>query len=174
MRCSFPANTLIFLIFFSRLANEGLPSIDYMIGECRRLDICKDDLIVLLQNTDPTKPPLLTELTERTREAVQKLGAGSCVLKCIDGDLTITLVGWRGTSSLRAYTDTNDTVHMLRLLGADLSKYDVNKFAKKLEAENTAAAAAAAVGKEQDVAEGEVNVDEEMSVVEGVDAATVE
>lgn len=50
-------------------------------------------------------------------------GAGSCVLNCIDGDLSITLVGWRGTASLRAYTDANDTVHMLRLLGADLSKY---------------------------------------------------
>lgn len=59
-------------------------------------------------------------------------GAGSCVLKCSDDNLTITLVGWRGTSSLRAYTDTNDTVHMLRLLGADLSKYGKFEFNFKI------------------------------------------
>lgn len=82
---------------------------------------------------------------------------------------------------------------MLRLLGADLSKYgivsqaferiikysgqltvflfclDVNKFAKKLEAENAAAAS-----KEEEAADGEdVTVDEAMSVVED-DAVTVE
>lgn len=84
------------------------------------------------------------------------------MLKCIDGDLTITLVGWRGTSSLRAYTDTNDTVHMLRLLGADLSKYDVNKFAKKLEAENAAAAIKA---DQEDTADGD---DVKMSIVQDV------
>lgn len=106
-----------------RLANEGLPSVDHLIGPVRRMNICKADLIVLLQNNDPTKPPLLAELSEETQKGVEQLGAGSCVLKCVDDDLTITLVGWRGTSSLRAYTDTNDTVHMLRLLGADLSKY---------------------------------------------------
>lgn len=49
--------------------------------------------------------------------------AGSCVLKYSDEKLTISLVGWRGQTSLRAYTDANDTFHMLRLLGADLSKY---------------------------------------------------
>lgn len=111
MRCSY------------RLANEGLPSINHLMGSVRRVDICKADLIVLLQNNTPTAPPLLEQLTQATQTAVADLGAGSCVLKCVDEQLTITLVGWRGTLSLRAYTDQNDTVHMLRLLGADLSKY---------------------------------------------------
>ncbi|KAJ6649119.1 tRNA (cytosine(34)-C(5))-methyltransferase [Pseudolycoriella hygida] len=106
-----------------RLANEGLPNINFMIGECRRLNICKDDLIILLNNTDPTKPPPLATLTEETQENVKSLGAGSCVLKYSDDKLTVSLVGWRGQTSLRAYVDTNDTVHILRLLGADLSKY---------------------------------------------------
>lgn len=56
-----------------RLANEGLPSINYMIGNGRRLDIEKSDLIILLQNTDPTKPPLLPSLTEVTRNRVKEL-----------------------------------------------------------------------------------------------------
>lgn len=50
---------------------------------------------------------------------------GSCVLEYKDSesDLKLTLVGWRGVHSLRAYTATPDTVHYLRLLGADTTKY---------------------------------------------------
>ncbi len=119
-----------------------------MIGQCRRFNITKEDLIILLNNTDPTKPPPLPTLSVDTQEYVKELGmfdvdlrfdskfyllrwwfslnytaAGSCVLKYSDEKLTISLVGWRGQTSLRAYTDANDTFHMLRLLGADLSKY---------------------------------------------------
>lgn len=117
-----------------------------MIGQCRRLNITRDDLIALLNNTDPTKPPPLHTLSTETQEKVKDLGmfddayylfqlkltqksisislaAGSCVLKYSDEKLTISLVGWRGQTSLRAYTDTSDTCHMLRLLGADVSKY---------------------------------------------------
>lgn len=32
-------------------------------------------------------------------------------------------MGWRGTSSLRAYVDSSETLHILRLLGADISKF---------------------------------------------------
>lgn len=111
MRCAF------------RLANEGLGSINHLIGTERRVNIIKDDLILLLNNTIPTKPPMLNTLSQNTQDQVKGLTPGSCVLKYSDDKLTISLVGWRGTESLRAYTDANDTVHMLRLLGADLSKY---------------------------------------------------
>lgn len=120
-----------------------------MIGQCRRVNICKEDLIALLNNTDPTKPPPLPTLSLETQENVKDLGmsfkvlmifltkeqkkksiysslrsaGGSCVLRYSDEKLTISLVGWRGQTSLRAYTDASDTCHMLRLLGADLSKY---------------------------------------------------
>lgn len=60
--------------FSYRLANEGLPNINYMIGQCRRLNICKEDLIALLNNTDPTKPPPLTTLSTETQEHVKDLG----------------------------------------------------------------------------------------------------
>lgn len=50
-------------------------------------------------------------------------GIGSCILKYEDGHFTLFLVGWRGSSSLRAYVDSNETVHVLRLLGADISKF---------------------------------------------------
>ena len=47
--------------------------------------------------------------------------------------LKLKLVGWKGTKSLRAYTDLNDTLHMLRLLNADTSKLEKNKFKSEEE-----------------------------------------
>lgn len=114
-----------------RLANEGLGSISQLIGEKRRVHVSKEDLITLLQNTDPTNPPKLEILSEQTVNNVTNVAAGSCLLVYNDeSEFTLILVGWRGTNTLRAYTDINDSVHMLRLLGADVSKYDVNKFKK--------------------------------------------
>lgn len=63
----------------------------------------------------------------------------------MDEAFTLHVVGWRGTSSLRAYVDKDETVHILRLLGADLSKFEVNKYEKAKEA--AAAAAALAAGE---------------------------
>lgn len=45
-----------------------------MIGQCRRINISKDDLITLLNNTDPTKPPPLPTLSAETQENVKDLG----------------------------------------------------------------------------------------------------
>ena len=45
-----------------------------------------------------------------------------------DDSVTIQLVGWKGNKSLRAYVAKNDRIHYLRLLGADTSKYEKNKF----------------------------------------------
>lgn len=106
-----------------RLAQEGLPTTNDFIGEGRRIHLEKNDLIVLLQSTNPTKPPAHNELSEATQARIENVTGGSCVLHYDDDKLSLTLVGWRGTHSLRAYIDTNETIHMLRLLGADLSKY---------------------------------------------------
>lgn len=122
MRCEF------------RLANEGLSSIQSLIGQNRRVHVTKEDLITLLQNVDPLHPPQLDIMSEGVQQRVADIAAGSCLLIYNDeSDFELVLVGWRGTKTLRAYTDTNDSVHMLRLLGADLSKYDISKFNKKEE-----------------------------------------
>lgn len=118
-----------------RLANEGLTSVSTMIGGERRVQINKDDLVVLLNTTVPTESPKLTTLSEELQTRVKDLSAGSCVLVHEADNFTLHLVGWRGTTTMRAYTDLNDSVHMLRMLGADVSKFDVNKF-KKAAAEN--------------------------------------
>ncbi|XP_055842967.1 tRNA (cytosine(34)-C(5))-methyltransferase [Episyrphus balteatus] len=115
-----------------RLAQEGLQTSNAFIGESRRIEVSKEDFILLLQCTDPTKPPSTTELSEDTQKRAKELGVGSCILKYVDKRFTLFVVGWRGSSSLRAYVDVNETVHILRLLGADLSKFEKNKF-KKVE-----------------------------------------
>lgn len=53
---------------------------------------------------------------------------GSCVLIYKEdnpnGDpFILHISGWRGTSSLRSYMSQHSTVHFLRLLGGDVSKY---------------------------------------------------
>ncbi|KAI5641301.1 16S rRNA methyltransferase rsmB/F domain-containing protein [Phthorimaea operculella] len=116
-----------------RLSQEGLQSILPYIGAGRRVRILKEDLITVLQNDNPNNPPDIKMFSEHTQNLVKDLATGSCVLEFKDPDLELTLVGWRGVHSLRAYTASSDTVHYLRLLGADCSKYDVNKFKKAPE-----------------------------------------
>lgn len=106
-----------------RLAQEGLGGLKGFIGPDRRAVLQKEDLVKLLQCDDPTKPPEIASLTEKTQLRIRELSHGSCVLQYNDDKLSLTLVGWRGTHSLRAYVDSNETVHVLRLLGADISKY---------------------------------------------------
>lgn len=140
-----------------RLAQEGLPSVIGFLGKERQLFISKEDLIRLLSNNDPTRPPEISTLSEATQMSVQMLGPGSCVLQYHDDDLQLDIVGWRGTKSLRAYVDQHDTVHMLRLLGADVSKYEKNKFVAKKEAEASKEAS-------NDEAEDDVKDDTEAEV----------
>ncbi|XP_030568821.1 tRNA (cytosine(34)-C(5))-methyltransferase [Drosophila novamexicana] len=143
-----------------RLAQEGLQTSNAFIGNSRRIQVERDDLVLLLNCTDPTKPPSTLELKPETQQRCKELGIGSCVLKYVDEAFTLFIVGWRGTSSLRAYVDRDETVHILRLLGADLSKFEVNKYEKAKEAAAAAAAAAAA----GDVAEQKVELELQESV----------
>uniref|UniRef100_A0A182MM40 tRNA (cytosine(34)-C(5))-methyltransferase n=1 Tax=Anopheles culicifacies TaxID=139723 RepID=A0A182MM40_9DIPT len=118
-----------------RLASEGLSSVNPFVGSQRRVMVQKKDLIQLLSCTDPTKPPELTSLSTETQQNLQNVASGSCVLECMVDDVKLITVGWKGAMSLRAYVDQYDTMHMLRLLGGDLSKFEKNKFQDKRAAE---------------------------------------
>lgn len=77
-------------------------------------------------------------LSEQVNERMKDIAAGSCLLVYKDeSDFTIKAVGWKGVKSLRVYIDLNDSIHLLRLLGADVSKFEVNKFQKKSDEDNT-------------------------------------
>lgn len=60
---------------------------------------------------------------------VRFVAPGSCLLvyredkENTETTLTLNISGWRGTSSLRCYMSQFSTVHLLRLLGEDVSKY---------------------------------------------------
>lgn len=117
-----------------RIANEGLEFISHLIGERRRIAVTKTDLIVLLETCGPKDPPELEVLSEGTRKRMDELESGSCLLVFKDDDgFALNVAGWKGQKSLRAYVDSHDSVHMLRLLGADVTKFETNKFTKKNE-----------------------------------------
>ncbi|KAJ8973050.1 hypothetical protein NQ317_011330 [Molorchus minor] len=119
-----------------RIANDGLESIYPYIGDSRKVTIPRDDLITLLLNDDPMHSPPIVSLSEFVQNQVGPLSPGSCVLiyteetKSKELPLIIHISGWRGTTSLRCYMDRHSTVHLLRLLGGDITKYDINKFKK--------------------------------------------
>lgn len=146
-----------------RLSQEGLQSISQYIGPKRRLNILKEDLIRVLHCDNPNTPPEIKLFSEHTQNLVKNFATGSCILEYKDpeSNFRLDLVGWRGVHSLRAYTATPDTVHYLRLLGADTSKYDVNKFKKtseqEVEAEASDVTATPSVDDPEKSSNGEIN-----------------
>lgn len=122
-----------------RLCQEGLTTLAPFV-KGRRIRLPKQDLEALLYNNDE-KAPLLEEFSEETQKQIEGVDRGSLIL---DVELEVEnggpkcqleLVGWKGAVSLRAYIQKNDKVHFLRLCGADVSKFETNKFEKK-EAED--------------------------------------
>lgn len=117
-----------------RLAQEGMQSIFHYIGNSRKLKVMKEDLIMLLQNNEPRTPPEIIKLSSVTQELLKDFATGSCILLYEEEKtdklypLKLQLVGWRGTMSLRAYVPIHDAIHYLRLLGADCSMFEKNKF----------------------------------------------
>ncbi|KAI8036204.1 tRNA (cytosine(34)-C(5))-methyltransferase [Drosophila gunungcola] len=131
-----------------RLAQEGLQTSNAFMGANRRIQVEREDLVMMLNCTDPTQPPSTHELKKETQERCKELGVGSCILKYVDERFTLYTVGWRGTSSLRAYVHKDETIHILRLLGADLSKFETNKYEEARVAAAAAAQAATESGKD--------------------------
>ncbi|XP_015118498.1 tRNA (cytosine(34)-C(5))-methyltransferase [Diachasma alloeum] len=126
-----------------RLAQEGMPSILSYIGENRKVKIGREDLVELLQNDNPQTPPEIAKLSEEIQKGTVNIDSGSCILIYEESDaenldpLKLVMVGWRGTMSLRAYVPLHDAVHYLRLLGADFSKFEKNKFEENRNANKT-------------------------------------
>lgn len=54
-----------------RLGQEGMKSIFSYIGEDRKVEINKDDLVMLLQNDNPHTPPEIEKLSKRTQERLK-------------------------------------------------------------------------------------------------------
>lgn len=57
-----------------RLAQEGLNSISHFIGDTRKIEITKDDLIKLLQCNNHQAPPEITKLSSDTQDKLENFG----------------------------------------------------------------------------------------------------
>lgn len=57
-----------------RLSQEGLQSILFHIGPKRRVSILKEDLILVLQNDNPSDPPNINRFTEHTQKLMKDFG----------------------------------------------------------------------------------------------------
>lgn len=57
-----------------RLAQEGLQTSNAFIGDNRRIQLERDDLVLLLNCTDPTKPPSTKELSPEAQQRCNELG----------------------------------------------------------------------------------------------------
>lgn len=64
-----------------RLAQEGIRSIFSYVGEDRKVHISKQDLIMLLQNTNPNTPPEIVKLNAETQKRLNNFGM---LLFCFD------------------------------------------------------------------------------------------
>jgi tRNA (cytosine34-C5)-methyltransferase len=53
----------------------------------------------------------------------------------------VKIVGWKGKISVRAYVPRNDRLHYLRLIGADISSFEINKFKERKQREQEREAA---------------------------------
>jgi tRNA (cytosine34-C5)-methyltransferase len=139
-----------------RIAQEGLPIIWPVISG-RIVTVASEDMINLLANDNPSTPPRMETLTSATREIVDKMEMGSCVLVCEapveGGTFKFQLVGWRGKVSCRAYVAKNERIHYLRLLGADVSKLEVNKFKERDKDEQEEASTVVSEKKNGDAAD---------------------
>ncbi len=49
--------------------------------------------------------------------------------------MKLGIVGWKGKSTVRAYVPRNERLHYLRLIGADTSPYEKNKFQEQRDEE---------------------------------------
>lgn len=156
-----------------RLAQEGIQSIVPLISK-RRVQVTRNDLMLLLNDDDNELPPDLANMSQSCRDQSKDMVTGSVLLEyhgapTVEEDqqstakdedkIKIELVGWKGKSSMRCYVARNDRIHYLRLLRADTSKYVKNKFVSlaartqaylngcaSRAADDAAAAAAAADG----------------------------
>jgi len=57
-----------------RLAQEGLQTSNAFMGANRRIQVEREDLVMMLNCTDPTQPPSTHELRKETQERCKELG----------------------------------------------------------------------------------------------------
>jgi len=96
----------------------------------RRVEVPKEDLLILLMNNDESTPPKIETLSAGTQNAVLTVERGSFILEMNSPEgedglpaFKIEMIGWKGHTSLRAYVSLHERLHYLRMCGGDVSKF---------------------------------------------------
>jgi len=115
-----------------RLAQEGALSILPYIAS-RILHPEREDLEKMLRFEDKDEPPRISLMSQKFQDELNTTDTGSVALIFEDPAqyLVVKIVGWKGKESVRAYVPRNDRLHYLRLIGADLSYLEKNKFEER-------------------------------------------
>jgi len=124
-----------------RLAQEGALMTIPFISK-RKIYPTRDDLEILLNNSDIDKPPEITDFSEEFQKSISDVETGSVAMiyeakEGVDAGLKVEIVGWKGKTSLRAYVPKNERLHYLRLIGGDTSKFETNKFTERKDRQGT-------------------------------------
>jgi len=144
-----------------RVSQEGVACARALLSRARVLRVARDDLVTILNDNDNATPPELAAMSPMCQAGAKAMVSGSVLME-YHGDpskpeeaqegvpeedkIKVSLVGWKGASSLRCYVAKDDRVHFLRLLRADTSRYATNKF----QVARDAAAAGEVEGEEQE------------------------
>ncbi|GIX74820.1 hypothetical protein CDAR_73862 [Caerostris darwini] len=121
-----------------RLTQEGVSTIFPYMGD-RKLDLNRDDLIVLLSH----EYPVHTLFSQETQEKLPKIESG-CLVLCYTGNIgaedefKVQLCGWKANQTLRCYIPKKGRAHYLRIIGVDVSEFEMRekkKFKIKDESE---------------------------------------
>lgn len=147
-----------------RIAQEGAQILMESMSQ-RCVKITREDMTMLLLKDDLEAPLETSKLSSIATTQLDKLDTGCVVLENNDDALKMVLVGWKGKLSLRAYIPKSERVHYLRLCGADVSKFEVNKFERERLAANGGVKDDTAVAAEvQDHNDIEEDIDEDQVV----------
>jgi len=117
-----------------RIAQEGaLSTIPFIKNRVLRPG--KEDLVRILQSSEIERPPEVRQFTETFRAQLEAIETGSVAYVYTEADtgMSIEIVGWKGKTTVRAYVPKNERLHYLRLVGADTTMWEVNKFEEKKE-----------------------------------------
>jgi len=119
-----------------RIAQEGSLSTTPFIN-ARTLHPTREDMEMMLLSEDSDTPPEIVKMSDKFRQELDNTETGSVVFlhKDPSSSLVVKIVGWKGKMSVRAYVPRNDRLHYLRLIGADISAFESNKFEERKQRE---------------------------------------
>lgn len=116
-----------------RVTQEGAMTLMPFMSN-RKVTATKEDIITILSNPSEEAPCEIHTFHPDTAAQLHAMEVGSLLIEYKDDAMHFIVVVWKGQISVKAYVQKGERLHYLRLCGADISKFEVNKFANKAKA----------------------------------------